>query len=115
MKGRRDNFLPPADKVCEGYVLHVCVCPQRGVLGPRGVLAPEAGCLVLGEVPHPGGGAWSWRGEPEPGQYASYWNAFLLKFEILFKNMMICQRMQSQKIREKANRTLNGKYWVLRT
>ena len=49
------------------------------------------GCLVLGEVPGPGGGgAWSWRGacsggylvETPPdghycGRYVSYWNAFL--------------------------------------
>ena len=32
---QKSNLLPPANKVCEGYVLHVSVCPQGGSSGPQ--------------------------------------------------------------------------------
>ena len=56
--------------------------PGPGVPSPRGVPGPGGGCLVWGAGP--GGSAPGWALVETPwdgycrGQYASYWNAFLL-------------------------------------
>ena len=81
-------FLPPANKVCEGYVFTVFVCPQGGGLCPRGVCVQE-GSLSRGRVSVWGvsvQGKGLCRGGLCPGvgglcrRYASYWNAFLCHY-----------------------------------
>ena len=51
------KLLPPTNEVCEGYVLHVSVCPQGGS-APRGYLlrgVPAPGVPAPGGMPALGG------------------------------------------------------------
>ena len=79
------KLLPPANKVCEGYVFTrvLSFCPQGGVYlagTPRTRYTPPGPGTPPrpGSPPGTGTPPGSWEIRATSGRYASYWNAFLL-------------------------------------
>ena len=101
-------LLPPANEVCEGYVLQVCVCPQGGVRGCGGRAWLWGGHACLRGVCGCRGHAWlrgaclvARRGvcvgydeiRSMIGQYASYWIAFLLSIISVYRKATYSWRL----------------------